>query len=256
MSESLLTEQHGPVLVMTLHRPEARNALNTELLAALAGACQEADADEAVRVLLIQGSGEHFAAGADINEIADKTTVDGLTDPRRQYWQTLQALRKPVIAAVEGFCLGGGCELALGADLLVVAEDAKLGQPEVRLGLIPGAGGLQRLAATIGRARAMRLGLTGEQISGQQAFDWGLASHLTPPGQARAEALALAEKLGRGAPLAQQLVKAAVLSATDDLHATGRRQSRSHFEQLLSSADKAEGIAAFRDQRKPDFRGQ
>ncbi|TGG93359.1 2,3-dehydroadipyl-CoA hydratase [Natronospirillum operosum] len=256
MSECLLTEHRGPVKILTLHRPDARNALNTELLAALAEACRDADDDPATRVLLIQGSGEHFAAGADINEIADKTPIDGLTDPRRQYWQSLQSLRKPVIAAVEGYCLGGGCELALSADLLVVADDARLGQPEIRLGLIPGAGGLQRLAATIGRARAMRLGLTGEQITGQQAFDWGLASHLSAPGQAGAEAMVLAEKLARGAPLAQQLAKAAVLSATDDLHVRGRQHSRSHFEQLLGSADKAEGIAAFRDQRKPDFRGQ
>lgn len=256
MSDTLLTETRGHTRLLTLHRPEARNALNTALLEALAGACQSADQDPSIRVIVLTGAAGHFAAGADINEIADKSAVDGLTDPRRQYWQALQSLRKPVIAAVEGYCLGGGCELALSADLLVLAENANLGQPEIRLGLIPGAGGLQRLTSTIGKARTMRLALTGEQISGQQAFDWGLASHLVPSGQALDEALTLAQKLGRGAPLAQQLAKAAVLSASDDLHEAGRRHSRSHFEQLLSSADKAEGIAAFREQRKPDFGGQ
>lgn len=241
------------VAVLTLRRPEARNALNTELLLGLAQAAERANEDSAIRCLVITGSAGNFAAGADIDELAARGAADGPDDPRLSAWQRLQRLDKPVIAAVEGYCLGGGCELALGADLLVVAEDARLGQPEIRLGLIPGAGGLHRLAITLGKARAMHLALTGDTVSGREAFEWGLASQCCATGEALATALATAKRLAKGAPLAQRLAKRAVLSATEEMHRQGIETARRSFEVLLSSPDKEEGIRAFREKRKPHF---
>lgn len=253
--ERLIINQDGPVLWLTVNRPEVRNALNTAVLGELAAKMVQADADPAVRVMVVTGAGGQFAAGADIDEIADKGSIEGMNDPRKEYWRAIQSVTKPVIAAVEGYCLGGGCELALSADLLVVAEDAQLGQPEIRLGLIPGAGGLHRLAVTLGKARAMRLALMGESISGHQAYEWGLASHLCATGEAQAQAEQLARTLGKGAPLAQQLAKAAVLDATESAHDAGMAQARANFERLLGSNDKKEGIAAFREKRRPNFSG-
>lgn len=249
------TRTDDGILHLVLNRPEVRNALNTALLAELAEAVTEADADSTVRLMVISGADGHFAAGADIGEIADKTEAEGAVDVRKTYWRQLQSLRKPVIAAVEGYCLGGGSELALSADLCVVADDAVLGQPEIHLGLIPGAGGLHRLADRLGKARAMRMALLGERISGTEAYEWGLASHRADPGQAVATALTLADKLTRAAPLAVEASKAAVLKATEDRLAAGLDWERQAFERLLSSEDKAEGIAAFRDKRRPDFKG-
>lgn len=256
MTEGLKVEREGAVEVLTLSRPSVRNALNTALLAELARALTEADADPGVRLMLVRGEDGHFAAGADIDEIAGKTTVDGASDPRKQYWHRIQHLEKPLIAAVEGYCLGGGCELALSADLMVVSRQAALGQPEIRLGLIPGAGGLHRLALRLGKARSMRLALTGEHISGEQAYEWGLASHLCEVGEASEVALTLASKLSQGAPLAQRLAKAAVVMACEGQHEAGFAWERSAFETLLSSDDKAEGIAAFKAKRKATFQGK
>jgi len=256
MTAMLSTDAGDGLFHARLDRPDAHNALNTELLAALSEAVSKADEDPSIRVLLISGTGAHFAAGADINEIADKTEPDGAEDVRKVYWQQLQSVRKPVIAAVEGYCLGGGCELALSADLCVVADDAVLGQPEIRLGLIPGAGGLQRLADRLGKVRAMRLALLGERIDGATAYDWGLVSHRANPGEAVATARSLAEKLAKAAPLAVEASKAAVLDATEHRLKDGLERERRAFERLLSSQDKAEGIAAFREKRRPDFTGQ
>ena len=255
MTAMLNTEAGEGIFHARLNRPEAHNALNTALLQALAEAVSGADDDPSIRVILISGTGDHFAAGADINEIADKTEAEGADDVRKAYWQRLQSVRKPVIAAVEGYCLGGGCELALSADLCVVADDAVLGQPEIRLGLIPGAGGLQRLADRLGKARAMRLALLGERIDGITAFSWGLVSHRADPGEAVATAQSLAQKLVKAAPLAVEASKAAVLKASEDRLSDGLDWERRAFERLLSSQDKAEGIAAFREKRRPDFTG-
>ncbi|GGX68647.1 enoyl-CoA hydratase/isomerase family protein [Saccharospirillum salsuginis] len=256
MSSMLITEAGEGLFHARLNRPEAHNALNTALLQALSEAFARADDDPSIRVILISGTGEHFAAGADINEIADKTEAEGADDVRKTYWRQLQSVRKPVIAAVEGYCLGGGCELALSADLCVAADDASFGQPEIRLGLIPGAGGLQRLADRLGKARAMRLALLGERISGATAYDWGLVSHRADRGEAVTTARSLAEKLVKAAPLAVEASKAAVLKATEDRLNDGLDWERRAFERLLSSQDKIEGITAFREKRRPTFTGQ
>ncbi len=235
---------------LTLNRPEARNALNTALLGQIAQALTAFTADPAIRAVVITGS-PHFAAGADITEIEHKTAAEGAADPRKAHWATIRAFSKPLIAAIDGFALGGGFELALMADMIVLGPTAKLGLPETNLGLIPGAGGGQRLMALVGRARASRMVLTGEIIDAETAFSWGIAAYKAEA--ALPEAEALAQRLATRAPLALQAAKAALVAAEAAL-ALGAE--RSAFEALLDTADKTEGIRAFREKRKPDFRGE
>lgn len=237
---------------LTLNRPEARNALNTALLGDIAATLTRLGQDPACRAVLMHGAGGDFAAGADIAEIETKSAADGAADPRKAHWAAIRAFPKPLIAAVDGFALGGGLELALMADLLVVGQAARLGLPETNLGLIPGAGGGQRLLARVGPARAARMVLTGEIIDAQMAFDWGVASHLAEMA-ALPEAETLAVKLARRAPLALCAAKAALIAGAETALAISAE--RNGFEALLDSHDKVEGIRAFRDKRKPEFLG-
>lgn len=252
MENLIITPQAGWVQI-TLNRPAAKNALNTAILAALAKALADAAADPSVRAVLIHGTDGNFAAGADIGEIETKTTAEGAVDPRKAHWAAIRAFPKPLIAAVDGFALGGGLELALMADLMILGETARLGLPETNLGLIPGAGGTQRLLALAGRARASRLVLTGEIIDATTAFDWGIGSYLAA-GPALPEATALAAKIALCAPLALRAAKAALVAGDESARAFALE--RCGFESLLDTADKAEGIRAFREKRKPDFRGE
>lgn len=248
-----VTESAGWVRLM-LNRPEARNALNTPLLSALAQALERAAAWDTCRAVVICGAGGHFAAGADIAEIAAKTSAQAAVDPRKALWATIAGFPKPLVAAVDGFCLGAGLELALMADCIVLGESARLGLPETGLALIPGAGGTQRLTALVGRARATRMILTGEVIDAATAFAWGIAGwHVAGP--ALPEAEALTERLAARAPLALRAAKAAILAAAESPLAGGFAQERAAFEALMDTADKAEGIAAFREKRPPAYRG-
>ena len=252
MENVIITAQPGWVKI-TLNRPDAKNALNTAILAKLADTLTHAATDPLVRAVLLCGADGHFAAGADITEIEGKTSAEAAVDPRKTHWAAIRAFPKPLIAAVDGFALGGGFELALMADILVLGETAKIGLPETNLGLIPGAGGTQRLLALAGRARASRLVLTGEIIDAATAFDWGIAGYLAE-GSALPQAEILAAKISLRAPLALQAAKAALVAG--DEAALAFALERSGFEKLLDSSDKAEGIQAFRDKRKPSFRGQ
>ncbi len=251
--DTLLVEQRGAWLKLTLNRPEARNALNTALLARLAQVLEECAAAGDCRAVLICGAGGNFAAGADIGEIESKGRGAGETDPRKEHWARIRAFPKPLVAAVDGFALGGGFELALLADCLILGATARLGLPETNLGIIPGAGGGQRLLARVGYGRAARLVLTGEIIDAATAHAWGIAGWLVE-GSALAEAEAIAAKLAARAPLALATAKAALLAGETRVLALA--EERAGFEALLDSADKAEGIRAYREKRRPEFRGK
>lgn len=252
MEHLIVTLQGGWARVM-LNRPAARNALNTALLADLARTCQDLAGADACRAVLLCGAEGNFAAGADIAEIETKSTAEGAVDPRKGFWQTIRAFPKPMVAAIDGFALGGGLELALMADLIVAGPSARLGLPETSLGLIPGAGGGQRLLARIGPARAACMVLLGEIIDAQTAFDWGLVSHLAAA-DALPEAEALTARLARRAPLALAHAKAALVAGAET--ALALKAERAAFEALLDSADKTEGIRAFRAGQKPEFSGR
>jgi enoyl-CoA hydratase len=250
--ELLITPREGWSL-LTLNRPAARNALTTGLLGALADALDALAADPTCRVVVLTGAEGNFAAGADIGEIASKGRAEGAADPRKGNWARIRAFPKPLIAAVDGFALGGGFELALMADAMVLGATARVGLPETSLGILPGAGGGQRLLALVGRARASRMVLTGETIDAATALEWGIAAW-GADGPALPIAEALADSLAKRAPLALRAAKRALVTGDEGrLDLPGERAG---FEALLDTADKAEGIAAFREKRKPAFRGE
>ena len=236
---------------LTLNRQAVRNALNTALLAQIADVLAQLAADPACRAVVITGANGNFAAGADIAEIETKTSAQAARDPRKAHWAAIRAFPKPLIAAVEGFALGGGFELALMADMMVLGPTAKLGLPETNLGLIPGAGGGQRLLALAGRARASRMILTGDGIDAETALSWGIAAYASASPLAEGEAIAA--RLALRAPLALMAAKRALIASEAGL---AFEDERAGFEALLDSQDKAEGIRAFQDKRKPVFKGE
>jgi enoyl-CoA hydratase len=250
--DHLLVETHAGWARLTLHRPAVKNALNTALLADLATALNRFAADPACHAVLITGADGNFAAGADIAEIELRTSLSATNDPRKLHWADIRAFPKPLVAAIDGFALGGGFELALMADLMVIGDTARLGLPETSLGLVPGAGGGQRLLALVGRMRAARLILTGEVIDAATAWEWGIASHRAA-GSALPDAIALTDRISQRAPLALAAAKRALIEGTET--ALAFAAERDAFETLLDSADKIEGIAAFREKRRPWFTG-
>ncbi|CAO3305116.1 MULTISPECIES: 2,3-dehydroadipyl-CoA hydratase PaaF [unclassified Pseudomonas] len=247
--------EHG-VQLITLQRPEALNALCTELLAELAAALQAAGDDEHVRATVITGSAKAFAAGADIREMADRDLVGILNDPRVAHWQSIAAFAKPLIAAVNGYALGGGCELAMCADIVIAGTDARFGQPEINLGIIPGAGGTQRLLRAVGKPLAMQMVLTGEAITAFRAQQAGLVSEITQPELTVERAMQVARSIATKAPLAVRLAKEALLKAGDTDLASGLRFERHAFTLLAGTADRDEGIRAFQEKRQARFQGR
>ena len=244
------------VRLITLQRPEALNALNSELLGELAAELDAAERDAETRVVVITGSRKAFAAGADIKEMAERDLVGILNDPRVAHWQRITAFAKPLIAAVNGFALGGGCELAMHADILIAGEDARFGQPEINLGIIPGAGGTQRLLRAVGKALAMQMVLTGEAIDARHALRAGLVSEVTQPEFTVERALQVARVIARKAPLAVRMAKEALLKAQDTDLASGLRFERHAFTLLAGTADREEGIRAFQEKRPARFLGR
>ncbi|GLU40790.1 2,3-dehydroadipyl-CoA hydratase PaaF [Pseudomonas sp. NBRC 100443] len=244
------------VRLITLQRPEALNALNTELLGELAAELDATERDAETRVVVITGSRKAFAAGADIKEMAERDLVGILNDPRVAHWQRITAFAKPLIAAVNGFALGGGCELAMHADILIAGEDARFGQPEINLGIIPGAGGTQRLLRAVGKSLAMQMVLTGEAIDARHALRAGLVSEVTQPEFTVERALQVARVIARKAPLAVRMAKEALLKAQDTDLASGLRFERHAFTLLAGTADREEGIRAFQEKRPARFLGR
>lgn len=255
-SDLLIETPADGVRLLRLNRPDKRNALATPLLSSIAQALETGDAEETVRVFVITGGDKVFAAGADIGEMAPKGAPQSLADIRPALWTRIRKTRKPIIAAVEGWCLGAGNELLLCCDIAVASSLAKFGQPETNLGIIPGAGGGATLARIIGRSRAMKMVLTGAPISAEEALAFGLIAEICEPEAATARAIELASDIASRAPLAMQQAKAVVNAAFDLPHDAHLAFERQAFSLLFSTEDKKEGVAAFLEKRKPEWKGR
>lgn len=255
MSEVLREGLDGGILLLRINRPEAKNALNQEVRQQLAAHFQAAGKDEAVKAIVITGNGEAFAAGADIKAMADAGAVEMMLRRNHEYWEAIARCPKPVVAAVNGYALGGGCELAMHADIIVAGEGATFGQPEVRVGIMPGAGGTQRLARAVGKFRAMLICMTGQSFSGREAFEMGLVSKVVPDGEVLDSALAIARTIAAMPPLAIQQIKEVLLAGQDAPLETALMLERKAFQLLFASADQKEGMKAFQEKRRPSYRG-
>ena len=242
--------------LVRLNRPQQLNALNGPVMDALCAALEELDRDDAVRAMVVTGNERAFAAGADIGEMATATPIDLLLTNRIGQWDRIRRITKPVIAAVNGWALGGGCELAMTLDLIVAGEGARFGQPEINIGVIPGAGGTQRLTRAIGKGRAMRMILTGEPITAVEAERVGLVAVVTQDELVVEDALALAATIATKSPIALRLAKEAVNAAYEMSLTDALAHERRLFYLLFASEDQKEGMAAFMEKREPDFRGR
>ena len=244
------------VALLQLNRPEARNALSPETMERLAAELERLDPDPEVRCVVIAGSEKVFAAGADIRSMAERTLPEALYHPAAAFWKRLAAVKTPMVAAVSGFALGGGCELALACDMIVASDTARFGQPEITLGIIPGGGGTQRLARAIGKQRTMELVLTGKLFDAKTAERWGLVNLVAGKGRWLEEALELARRVAAQAPLAGRLGKQAVLAAEETALSAGLDHERRLFEIAMATEDRVEGMNAFLEKRDPEFRGK
>ena len=257
MADSVLVERPAEgVGLIRINRPEARNALNMEVRKLIAKHLTEMGEDDAIRCIVLTGNDKSFAAGADIKEMAGAGTIEMLARGTHKLWRTIAACPKPVIAAVNGFALGGGCELAMTCDIIVAGESAKFGQPEVKIGIIPGGGGTQRLPRAVGKYKAMRYVLTGDLFSAKEAFDMDLVSELVPDAEVEKRAVEMAKQIAALSPLAIQQAKEAVLRGMDAALDTGLALETKAIQILFSSQDQKEGMAAFIEKRKPKFSGR
>lgn len=254
--EFVLTETRGPVGIVTINRPQVRNALNHQTIGELVDALEDFDRDDAVGCMILTGDDRAFAAGADITQMVDAGAVEVLDDDNFARWARLKAIHKPVIAAVSGYALGGGCELALMCDLVVASETALFGQPEVKIGIIPGAGGTQRWTRSAGKVRAMEAVLIGEPVRAVDAERMGLVNRIVPAGAQLDEALRLANLIAARPPLAVRLGKAAINHAMEVGLEAGLDFERKLFYLLFASEDKREGMRAFLEKRPGRFRGR
>jgi enoyl-CoA hydratase len=249
-------EREEPIAVVRLDRPEQLNALSTELMRALVGALENLDADESIRCLVLAGDERAFAAGADISELLDTTTLELYFGARLDLWDAIRSVRTPLVAAVSGYCLGGGCELALACDLIIASETAQFGQPETGLGVMPGAGGTQLLARSIGKAKTMDVVLTGRFLDAHEAERAGLAARVVAKEEWLEEAKGAAREIARKGPVAQRLAKEAVNRAYETTLSAGLDLERKLFHLAHSTEDAKEGLRAFGEKRDPDFKGR
>ncbi|MEL6481229.1 MAG: enoyl-CoA hydratase [Pseudomonadota bacterium] len=254
--ENIIVERKENVALIRLNRPSAMNALNSELMRELGEALTKADADDDVGAIVITGNEKAFAAGADIKEMRPKSFTDAFReDFITAEWETVTRIRKPVIAAVSGYALGGGCELAMMCDFILAADSAKFGQPEINLGVMPGAGGSQRLTRFVGKSKSMDMNLTGRFMDAAEAERSGLVSRLFPADSLVDEAVAVAQKIADKAPLAVMATKEAVNRSYETTLSEGVRFERRMFHALFATEDQGEGMDAFIEKRTPHFKG-
>ncbi len=256
MATLVESSRDGNVVLLRLNRPEARNALSPELMEELASELERLDPDPEVRCVVIAGSDKVFAAGADIKAMAERSFAETLRHPAASFWRRLAAIKTPMIAAVSGYALGGGCELALACDMIVAAEGASFGQPEINLGIIPGGGGTQRLARVLGKQRAMELVLTGERFDAAAALKLGLVNRVVEGDGWLDEAMALAATIAERPPIAARLAKQAVIAAEETALSAGLENERRLYELAMATEDRVEGMTAFLEKREPKFEGK
>lgn len=252
-----INEQHEPgIALVQLNRPKELNALSPQLMQELRDALQQLDRNDAVRVIILTGNEQAFAAGADIKQMADKSAIDMLLIDQFSTWDQIRKVKKPIIAAVSGFALGGGCELAMMCDMIIASETAKFGQPEIKIGVIPGAGGTQRLTKAVGKAKAMELILTGRFLSAEEALFYSLVNKVVPVEMYLYEAVQLAREIVQMSPIAVQLAKEAVNRSFETHLDEGLSFERKNFYLTFASEDQKEGMKAFMERRKADFKGK
>jgi enoyl-CoA hydratase len=252
-----VTEQYQPgIALIQLYRPKELNALNPQLMQEVRDALQQFDKNDAVKVIIITGNDQAFAAGADIKQMADKSAIDMQVMDQFSTWDQIRRTKKPIIAAVSGFALGGGCEFVMTCDMVIASETAKFGQPEIKIGTMPGAGGTQRLTKAIGKAKAMELILTGRFLSAQEAHFYGLVNKVVPVEMYMHEAVELAKEIAQMSTIAVQLAKEAVNRSFETHLDEGLMFERKNFYLTFASEDQKEGMKAFIEKRKPVYKGK
>nr|PZN88222.1 MAG: enoyl-CoA hydratase [Pseudomonadota bacterium] len=256
MSVVLAEQPAAGVLLLRINRPEARNALNMEVRKALVDELESAAANPEIRAAIITGNEKAFAAGADIREMRDLGPIEAMQRGAHKLWDRIAAFPKPLIAAVNGYALGGGCELALHCDIIIAGESAKFGQPEVKVGILPGGSGTQRLVRAVGKYKAMLLILTGEMIGAREASEMGLVSRVVSDDQVVSHAIEMAAGIAKLAPLAVELAKEVVLAGQDASLASGLSLERKALWLAFATEDKREGMSAFLEKRPPNFKGK
>ena len=253
---TVLLEREEPIAVVRLNRPEALNALSNQLMSELVGALENLDGDDSVRCIVIAGDEKAFASGADISELSDSTPLELYFGGRIDKWDAIRSVRTPIVAAVSGYCLGGGCELAMACDLIVASETAQFGQPETNLGVLPGAGGTQRLTRAVGKSKAMDVILTGRFLSAREAEAAGLVARVVAAEAWLDEAKRVAQAIAARSPVGVRLAKEAVNQAFETSLRAGLDAERKAFHLALSSEDAQEGMKAFLEKRKPEIKGR
>ncbi len=257
MAEKLIivTQSDGVALVR-FNRPDVLNAINMTLMKELVEVLEGLDQDESVRCIVLTGDDRAFAAGADIKEMADASAVEMLRRDQFARWDRIRKVKKPIIAAVSGFALGGGCELMMTCDIVVASETARIGQPEINIGVMPGAGGTQRLTRAVGKVKSMEMVLTGGMITAAEALQWGLVNRVVPVEYYLEEAMNLARVIASKPPVAVRLAKESVLKSFDTTIESGLEFERKNFYMLFATEDQTEGMKAFIEKRKPDWKGR
>ncbi len=253
---TVLTETRGRVGIVTLNRPQAMNAFNITMLGELFDALEAFDKDENIGALVVTGNEKAFAAGADIKEMADATPFQMITEARVDVWDRIRGIKKPVIAAVSGWALGGGCEFVLSCDMVIASESAKFGQPEITIGIIPGAGGTQRLARLVGKNLTMEMVINNRTLSAAEALQFGLANRVVPVDRYLNAAVVFAEEIASRAPMAVRMAKDSVNAAFETTLTEGLKAEKRNFYPLFSTEDQKEGMQAFIEKRKPNWKGK